>query len=261
MEFTLSALHPPLHSGPSRRSQPCAAACSFSRAMVMATPSASRRSSIRVSFRNRINFRIRSRAAWYSSSSLACSGQEIARALGKHMKHLLKTPREKVAGRRKKSKHYFRPVFAALAVSAGRLPQNHTSRQIRMLLIPEGVAELVLPTDKYVCRWMGPDISEEQTLLNWPGRESNFAPGAGGARVVPRSTFCKRIQPLFGGPCICYRRAIRIHHRKRPFGDAARPNRQPEQNADAGQKQQNRDNSFRSFTHRWSLGIWEKAPA
>jgi len=51
----------------------------------MATSSASRRSSIRVSFRNRSTVRIRSRAALYSSSSLACSGQEIARAKGEHM--------------------------------------------------------------------------------------------------------------------------------------------------------------------------------
>jgi hypothetical protein len=78
----------------------------------MASSSASRRSSIRVSFRNRRKPRIRSRAAWYSSSSLACSGQEIARAEGEHMEHLLKTSQEKVTRRRKKSKCYFRFSFA-----------------------------------------------------------------------------------------------------------------------------------------------------
>jgi len=78
----------------------------------MASSSASRRSSIRVSFRNRRKPRIRSRAAWYSSSSLACSGQEIEPAEGEHMKHLLKTSQEKVAKRRKKSKYYFRLSFA-----------------------------------------------------------------------------------------------------------------------------------------------------
>src|SRR5262245_7670408 len=82
------------------------------RAIVMATASASRRSSARVNLRRRTKFRIRSRAALYSSSILACSGQEIAPAEGEHMKHLLKTSREKVADRRKKSKRYFRYIFA-----------------------------------------------------------------------------------------------------------------------------------------------------
>jgi hypothetical protein len=80
--------------------------------MVMASSSASRRSSIRVSFRNRRKPRMRSRAAWYSSSSLACSGQEMARAEEEHMEHLLKTSQEKVARGRNKSKHYFRLSFA-----------------------------------------------------------------------------------------------------------------------------------------------------
>jgi hypothetical protein len=80
--------------------------------MVTATSSASRRSSLRVSFRDRRKVRTRSRAALYSSSSLACSGQEIAGAEGEHMKHLLKTPWEKIAPGRNKSKYYFRPVFA-----------------------------------------------------------------------------------------------------------------------------------------------------
>ena len=95
-----------------RRSQPCAAACCFWRAIAMATSSASRRSSRRVSFRDRSKPRIRSRADLYSSSSLACSGQEIARAEGEHMEHLLKTPRAKVAEGRRKSKYYFRLYFA-----------------------------------------------------------------------------------------------------------------------------------------------------
>src|SRR5215467_1668241 len=108
----LPAPHPQPRRATFWRSQPCSAACCFKRAMVMATSSASRRSSLRVSFRDRRKLRTRSRAALYSSSSLACSGQEIAGAEGEHMKHLLKTPGEKIAPGRNKSKYYFRPVFA-----------------------------------------------------------------------------------------------------------------------------------------------------
>src|SRR5258708_37399593 len=79
--------------------------------MAIATWSARRRSSCRVSLRSRMRLRMRSRAARYSSSSLACSGQQIAQVEGEHMKHLLKTPRETLAGRRTKGKHYFRLLF------------------------------------------------------------------------------------------------------------------------------------------------------
>src|SRR6266850_504103 len=91
--------------------------CSFKRAMVMATWSAKARSSEPVSCRRRTRLRMRSRDSRNSLSCLACSGQEIAQVEGEHMKHLLKTPKEKVAGRRRKGKHYFRLLFA-IAVEA-----------------------------------------------------------------------------------------------------------------------------------------------
>jgi hypothetical protein len=130
VEFILSALHPLPSSVARWRSQPCFASCSFSRAMAIATSSASRRSSIRVSvsLRNRIRLRIRSRAALYSSSSLACSGQETVRAEGEHMEHLLKTSWKNVAGRRKKSKYYFRLRFA------GDSPVQDVPRLLRFTL-------------------------------------------------------------------------------------------------------------------------------
>ena len=51
--------------------------------------------------------------AWrYSSSSLACSGHDIARVEGEHMKHLLKTSNSNLAVRRTKGKYNFRLLFA-----------------------------------------------------------------------------------------------------------------------------------------------------
>src|SRR5882672_1691531 len=97
-----------------RRWQRCSAKCSFKRAMAMATRSASCRSSARVNLRSLMRFRIRSRASWNSLSSLACSGQLMARVEGEHIRHLLKTPRRKIANRRTKSKQYFRLSFAYL---------------------------------------------------------------------------------------------------------------------------------------------------
>jgi hypothetical protein len=77
----------------------------------MATLSAQVRSSERVSLRRRNKLRMRSRASWNSLSSLACSGQQIAWVEEGHIKHLLKTSREKVTGRRTKGKYYFRLLF------------------------------------------------------------------------------------------------------------------------------------------------------
>src|SRR5439155_18840122 len=39
-------------------------------------------------------------------------GQLMARVEGEHIRHLLKTPRRKIANRRTKGKHYFRLLFA-----------------------------------------------------------------------------------------------------------------------------------------------------
>src|SRR5438552_8370523 len=95
-----------------QRWQRCSAQWSFKRAMAMAARSASWRSSEGESLRSLMRFRIRSRASWNSLSSLACSGQLMARVEGEHIRHLLKTPRRKIANRRTKGKHYFRLIFA-----------------------------------------------------------------------------------------------------------------------------------------------------
>src|SRR5262249_2573438 len=79
--------------------------------MAMATRSASCRSSERVKVRSLIRFRILSRASWNSLSSLACSGQLIARVEGEHIRHLLKTPRRKLTEGRRKSKYYCSLLF------------------------------------------------------------------------------------------------------------------------------------------------------
>src|SRR5437879_13138732 len=99
-------------AGCCQRWQRVSAMCSFKRAMAMATRSASCRSSEGESLRSLMRFRIRSRASWNSLSSLACSGQLMARVEGEHIRHLLKTPRRKIANRRTKGKHYFRLLFA-----------------------------------------------------------------------------------------------------------------------------------------------------
>jgi hypothetical protein len=111
-----------------RRWQPCAAMCSFKRAMVMATLSAKTRSSSRVSCRRRSKLRMRSRASWNSLSSLACSGQQIAQVEGEHIKHLLKTSRSNVAVRRTKGKHYFRLLFAIGSYRPQRCGMPHFPR-------------------------------------------------------------------------------------------------------------------------------------
>src|SRR5215475_11203917 len=82
--------------------------------MARATLSASCRSSESESLRSRMRFRIRSRASWNSLSSLACSGQLMARVEAEHIRHLLKTPSAKLAERRIKSKHYFSPIVRLL---------------------------------------------------------------------------------------------------------------------------------------------------
>src|SRR5437879_4068199 len=99
-------------AGCCQRWQRVSAMCSFKRAMAMATRSASCRSSEGESLRSLMRFRIRSRASWNSLSSLACSGQLMARVEGEHIRHLLKTPRRKIAKGRTKGKHYFRLLFA-----------------------------------------------------------------------------------------------------------------------------------------------------
>src|ERR1051325_11797355 len=86
--------------------------------MAMATLSASCRSSEGESLRSLMRFRILSRASWNSLSSLACSGQLIARVEEEHIRHLLKTPRRKIAERRRKGKHYFRLLFALLILGS-----------------------------------------------------------------------------------------------------------------------------------------------
>src|SRR5262250_1650798 len=97
-----------------QRWQRCSARCSFKAAIAMATRSASCRSSEWDSLRSLIRFRILSRASWNSLSSLACSGQLIARVEEEHIRHLLKTPRRKVAEGRRKGKHYSSPIVRLL---------------------------------------------------------------------------------------------------------------------------------------------------
>ena len=79
--------------------------------MAIATRTASCRSSAGDKFRSLTKPRILSRASMNSLSSLACSGQLIARVEGEHIRHLLKTARGKVSSRRTKSKHYFSPYL------------------------------------------------------------------------------------------------------------------------------------------------------
>ena len=105
--------------------------CSFKRAMAIAIWSPRRRSSCLVSLRNLIRLRMRSRAWRYSSSSLACSGQDIARVEREHMKHLLKTSRSNVAARRTKSKHYFRLLFVRRARPAFAVSARQNSQALR----------------------------------------------------------------------------------------------------------------------------------
>jgi hypothetical protein len=102
------------HLQPSQpwRSQPCSATCSFKRAMAIATRTVSCRSSAGERFRSRTSPRIRPRASINSLSSLACSGQLIARVEVEYITHLLKTANGKLASRRRKSKQYFRLIFA-----------------------------------------------------------------------------------------------------------------------------------------------------
>ncbi len=114
-----------------QRSQPWAAMCSFKRAMAIAIWSPRRRSSCLVSLRNLIRLRMRSRAWRYSSSSLACSGHDIARVRREHMKHLLKTSRSNVAARRTKSKHYFRLLFVRRARPAFAVSARQNSQALR----------------------------------------------------------------------------------------------------------------------------------
>jgi hypothetical protein len=79
--------------------------------MAIATRTASCRSSAGDSFRSRTSPRILSRASMNSLSSLACSGQLIARVEAEYIVHLLKTAIGKVAPRRTKSKQYFSPYL------------------------------------------------------------------------------------------------------------------------------------------------------
>jgi hypothetical protein len=79
--------------------------------MAIATRTASCRSSADDKFRSRTSPRIRSRASMNSLSSLACSGQLIARLEAEYITHLLKTAKGKLPSRRTKSKHYFSPYL------------------------------------------------------------------------------------------------------------------------------------------------------
>ncbi len=92
-----------------QRWQRCSARCSFKRAMAMATLSASCRSSERVSLRSLMRFRIRSRASWNSLSSLACSGQLMARVEAEHIRAPVENAEEENSREANKRQTLFSP--------------------------------------------------------------------------------------------------------------------------------------------------------
>jgi hypothetical protein len=94
----------------------------------MATRTASCRSSAGDKLRSRTRPRILSRASTNSLSSLACSGQLMARVESEHIRHLLKTARSNVTSRRTKSKHYFSLSVRPIALCAFRSLQRRPPR-------------------------------------------------------------------------------------------------------------------------------------
>jgi hypothetical protein len=92
--------------------------------MAIATRTANCRSSAGERFRGRTCPRIRSRASMNSLSSLACSGQLIARPVAEYIKHLLKTAKGKITPRRKKSKHSFSPYVRPNSTSFAADPDD-----------------------------------------------------------------------------------------------------------------------------------------
>src|SRR5215470_14705803 len=90
--------------------------------MAMATLSASCRSSEGESLRSRSRFRILSRASWNSLSSLACSGQLIARVEREHIRAPVENAEQEDSGKAKKRQTLFFAYCSPLAnVTLSRL--------------------------------------------------------------------------------------------------------------------------------------------